>query len=48
MHNMLLGQSIDAVERLLEVLHNEGMLLETLEELQIDVNAPGQVNPLHV
>lgn len=47
MHNLLLGQLAEEVERLLEVLQTEGMLPEIQNEVVLDPNAKRQANPLH-
>ena len=39
---------MEAVERLLEVLQNKGMLPETLDKSQLDLSTPAQGNPIHV
>lgn len=48
LHNHLLGQSTDEVERLLEVLQNEGMALEVEDEPIVEPPPPGPPNKDHV
>lgn len=48
LHNLLMGQSLDQVERLLEVLQNEGMIPEVDDDPIVEAPPPGPPNNDHL